>query len=108
MRLHLSLSLSFASGLPLVSTLPISLISRPFLAHFSPHFEIAWRLAAKGGNVVLGDISADAGKRLADDINAKHSGRAAFAVCNVTSKKDQEALFALAKTTFGSVDVRGC
>ncbi|KAI8588371.1 hypothetical protein HDU89_003607 [Geranomyces variabilis] len=66
---------------------------------------LAWRIARKGGNVVLGDISAPAGKALTDEINAQHPRRAVFAVCDVTSKKDQEALFTLAKTQFGSIDI---
>ncbi|KAJ3163044.1 hypothetical protein HDU86_002213 [Geranomyces michiganensis] len=66
---------------------------------------LAWRVARKGGNVVLGDISAPAGKALADEINAQFPRRAVFAVCDVTKKQDQEALFTLAKTQFGSIDI---
>ncbi|KAJ3153061.1 hypothetical protein HDU86_005359 [Geranomyces michiganensis] len=58
-----------------------------------------------GGNVVLGDISSKAGSALADEINAKYPGRAVFAVCDVTSKKDQENLFALARTKYGRIDI---
>ncbi|KAJ3177323.1 hypothetical protein HDU87_004575 [Geranomyces variabilis] len=66
---------------------------------------LAWRLAGKGGHVVLGDLSAKAGSALKDEINAKYPGHAIFQVCDVASKKDQENLFALAKNQFRSVDI---
>ncbi|KNC96397.1 uncharacterized protein SPPG_08296 [Spizellomyces punctatus DAOM BR117] len=66
---------------------------------------LAWRLTGKGGKVVLGDISEAAGKALEKELNAKHPGSAVFAVCDVTKKSDQERLFELAKSKFGSIDI---
>ncbi|TPX64520.1 hypothetical protein SpCBS45565_g05800 [Spizellomyces sp. 'palustris'] len=68
-------------------------------------FQPAWRLTGKGGKVVLGDISDNAGKTLEKELNAKHPGSAVFAVCDVTKKSDQERLFELAKSKFGSIDI---
>ncbi|KAI8908133.1 hypothetical protein DFJ77DRAFT_165500 [Powellomyces hirtus] len=66
---------------------------------------LAWRLVGKGAKLVLGDITADAGKALENEINAKYPNRAVFTVCDVTSKSDQQNLFTVAKKHFGQVNI---
>jgi NADP-dependent 3-hydroxy acid dehydrogenase YdfG len=57
-------------------------------------------LARQGAKVVLGARRADRLKRLADEIG-KEGGQAAYAVLDVTSPPDNEAIVRLAKEKFG-------
>ncbi|UMP00629.1 3-oxoacyl-ACP reductase [Amycolatopsis sp. EV170708-02-1] len=59
----------------------------------------ARRLASEGGKVVIGDISADAGKAAADEVGGL------FVQADVTDAEQVEALFQTTVDTFGSVDV---
>ncbi len=59
----------------------------------------ARRFAAEGARVVIGDIDDDRGPSLADEL------RGAYARTDVTDAAAVEALFALAKSSYGSVDV---
>jgi NAD(P)-dependent dehydrogenase (short-subunit alcohol dehydrogenase family) len=59
----------------------------------------ARRFAAEGARVVIGDIDSDRGPQVADEV------RGAFARTDVTDPASVTALFALAKSSYGSVDV---
>ncbi|MFJ8910093.1 3-oxoacyl-ACP reductase [Amycolatopsis sp. NPDC102389] len=59
----------------------------------------ARRLASEGAKVVIGDISADAGKAAADEVGGL------FVQADVTDAEQVEALFQTTVDTFGSVDV---
>ncbi|OXM53452.1 3-oxoacyl-ACP reductase [Amycolatopsis alba] len=59
----------------------------------------ARRLASEGAKVVIGDISADAGKAAADEVGGL------FVQADVTDADQVEALFQTAVDEFGSVDV---
>ena len=59
----------------------------------------ARRLAAEGARVVIGDLDADRGPGLADDLDG------AFLATDVTDADQVQALFALANDRYGSVDV---
>lgn len=61
-------------------------------------------LARQGAKVVLGARREDRLKRIADEIG-KDGGQAAYAVLDVTSPTDNEAIVRLAKEKFGRVDV---
>ena len=61
-------------------------------------------LARQGAKVVLGARREDRLKRIADEIG-NHGGQAAYAVLDVTSASDNEAIVHLAKERFGRVDV---
>ncbi|MGW4831263.1 3-oxoacyl-ACP reductase [Amycolatopsis japonica] len=59
----------------------------------------ARRLASEGAKVVIGDISAEAGKAAADEVGGL------FVQADVTDAEQVEALFQNTVDTFGSVDV---
>ena len=59
----------------------------------------ARRFAAEGARVVIGDIDADRGPEVATELQG------AFARTDVTDAGSVEALFALAHSSYGSVDV---
>jgi len=59
----------------------------------------ARRFAAEGARVVIGDIDAERGPQVADEVQG------AFARTDVTDPESVAALFALAKGSYGSVDV---
>ncbi|MFI9456413.1 3-oxoacyl-ACP reductase [Amycolatopsis coloradensis] len=59
----------------------------------------ARRLASEGAKVVIGDISAEAGKAAADEVGGL------FVQADVTDAEQVEALFQTTVDTFGSVDV---
>ncbi|GAB3728751.1 3-oxoacyl-ACP reductase [Amycolatopsis oliviviridis] len=59
----------------------------------------ARRLASEGAKVVIGDISAEAGKAAADEVGGL------FVQADVTDADQVEALFQTTVDTFGSVDV---
>jgi NAD(P)-dependent dehydrogenase (short-subunit alcohol dehydrogenase family) len=59
----------------------------------------ARRLAGEGAAVVIGDLDAERGPGLADELGG------AFVVTDVTDADQVRALFALAKERFGAVDV---
>ncbi|UUV30193.1 3-oxoacyl-ACP reductase [Amycolatopsis roodepoortensis] len=59
----------------------------------------ARRLASEGAKVVIGDISAEAGKAAADEVGGL------FVQADVTDVEQVEALFQTTVDTFGSVDV---
>ncbi|MEO7126924.1 MAG: 3-oxoacyl-ACP reductase [Nakamurella sp.] len=59
----------------------------------------ARRFAAEGARVVIGDIDAEHGPQVAEELNG------AFAKTDVTNKESVDALFALAHSTYGSVDI---
>ncbi len=59
----------------------------------------ARRLASEGAKVVIGDISAEAGKAAADEVGGL------FVQADVTEAEQVEALFQTTVDTFGSVDV---
>ena len=59
----------------------------------------ARRLAAEGARVVIGDLDADRGPGLAEELGG------AFLATDVTDAGQVQALFALANERFGSVDV---
>src|SRR5919202_1694145 len=61
-------------------------------------------LARQGAKVVLGARREDRLKRIADEIG-RDGGQAAYAVLDVTSPSDNEAIVHLAKEKFGRVDV---
>jgi 3-oxoacyl-[acyl-carrier protein] reductase len=64
---------------------------------------IARRLAEEGASVVVADIRDDAGRRVAESIQAS-GGRAAFTHVDVTRSADMQALVAFAVGTFGRLD----
>lgn len=59
----------------------------------------ARRFAAEGARVVIGDIDADRGPGIAEEIDG------AFALTDVTDQGSVEALFALAHDSYGSIDI---
>ncbi|RSN33433.1 3-oxoacyl-ACP reductase [Amycolatopsis sp. WAC 01416] len=59
----------------------------------------ARRLASEGAKVVIGDISAEAGKAAADEVGGL------FVQADVTDAEQVDALFQTTVDTFGSVDV---
>jgi len=63
------------------------------------------RLAAEGGQVVIGDLKADQLHGTAADIARQTGRRALPVVCDVTQEADVQALFAAALQAFGRVDV---
>lgn len=65
---------------------------------------IARRLAAEGGRVLVNDINAQAGQRVAADIRAA-GGEAVFFQADVTKSKDVEAMVQEAVQCFGRLDV---
>lgn len=65
---------------------------------------IARRLAAEGGRVLVNDINAQAGQRVAADIRAA-GGEAVFFQADVTKSKDVEAMVQEAVQRFGRLDV---
>ncbi len=65
---------------------------------------IARRLAAEGAAVVVNDINAQAGERVAGDI-ASAGARALFIAADVTASRDMKALVQRAVEFFGSLDV---
>jgi len=64
----------------------------------------ARRLAAEGASVMLTDVSADAGRAVADEIIAA-GGRAAFCNHDVTSEAEWERAVAATAERFGSLNV---
>ena len=65
---------------------------------------IARRLAAEGGRVLVNDINAQAGQRVAADIRAA-GGEAVFFQADVTQSRDVEAMVLEAVQRFGRLDV---
>lgn len=63
---------------------------------------IADKLAEEGANVILTDIAKD---RLQTALKTYAADTAAYAVCDVTSKKSIEQAFATAVLAFGGVDI---
>ncbi|KVK53992.1 oxidoreductase [Agrobacterium sp. D14] len=61
-------------------------------------------LAGKGAKMVLGARRADKLKTIADEIE-QNGGQAVFQELDVTSQADNDAIVALAKETFGGLDV---
>ncbi len=59
----------------------------------------ARRFAAEGAHVVIGDIDSGAGPAIADRLGGT------FTRTDVTDKQSVDALFALAKETYGAVDI---
>ncbi len=59
----------------------------------------AKRFAVEGAHVVIGDVDAERGPEIAEELSG------AFVKSDVTSKESVDALFAFAKNTYGSVDV---
>lgn len=57
------------------------------------------RFAQEGAKVVIGDLDETNGPKIADEVGGT------FVRCDVTSKEDVDALFATAKSTYGSVDI---
>ena len=65
---------------------------------------IAQRLAAEGANVVVNDINAAAGQKVAADIVAS-GGKAVFFAADVTKTADVQALVQAAVSAYGRLDV---
>ena len=65
---------------------------------------IARRLAAEGGRVLVNDINAQAGQRVAADIRAA-GGEAVFFQADVTQSRDVEAMVQETVQRFGRLDV---
>ena len=61
--------------------------------------------AAEGANVVLADINEQALVALCKEINEKGEGKAVYSVCDVRVYAEVEKTAALAKDTFGSIDI---
>ncbi|MGL5810807.1 MAG: 3-oxoacyl-ACP reductase, partial [Nocardioides sp.] len=61
------------------------------------------RFVAEGARVVIGDIADDAGARLADELGGAEA--ATYVHVDVTSKEDVDALFRIARQTYGAVDI---
>jgi NAD(P)-dependent dehydrogenase (short-subunit alcohol dehydrogenase family) len=59
----------------------------------------AKRFAAEGAHVVIGDVDAEHGPQIAEELGG------AFAKTDVTKKESVDALFKLAHDTYGSVDI---
>jgi NAD(P)-dependent dehydrogenase (short-subunit alcohol dehydrogenase family) len=59
----------------------------------------ARRFAAEGAKVVIGDVDTSNGPRVADGVGGT------FVAVDVTSKEQVDALFKVAKDTYGSVDI---
>jgi NAD(P)-dependent dehydrogenase (short-subunit alcohol dehydrogenase family) len=57
------------------------------------------RFAEEGAKVVIGDVDATNGKRIADEVGAT------FVQCDVTDVEQVDELFATANSTYGSVDI---
>jgi NAD(P)-dependent dehydrogenase (short-subunit alcohol dehydrogenase family) len=61
------------------------------------------RFVEEGARVVIGDIDDERGRTLVGELGGAEV--ATYAHVDVTSKEEVDALFALAKTTYGSVDI---
>jgi NAD(P)-dependent dehydrogenase (short-subunit alcohol dehydrogenase family)/GMP synthase-like glutamine amidotransferase len=61
------------------------------------------RFVAEGAKVVVGDIADEAGGRLVEELGGASS--ATYAHVDVTNKAEVDALFKVAKDTYGSVDI---
>jgi len=57
------------------------------------------RFAEEGAKVVIGDIDDDHGPTIADEVGGS------YVHCDVTSKEQVDAMYALAKEKYGSVDI---
>lgn len=57
------------------------------------------RFAQEGAKVAIGDLDDTRGREVADEVGGS------YVHCDVTSKDDVDALFAVAKDTYGSVDI---
>jgi 3alpha(or 20beta)-hydroxysteroid dehydrogenase len=66
---------------------------------------ISKQLAAEGAKVLLADRRQELGEAVAKEIASQHPGAARFAALDVTSEKEWEAAVALARETFGGIDV---
>jgi len=66
---------------------------------------IALRLGEAGANVVIGDIEGDLAKSAADDLVARHGGKAIGAFMNVAETASVKAAADLAAQTFGGIDI---
>ena len=66
--------------------------------------EAARMFGREGAAVVVSDVDAAAGERVASEVRAA-GGRAVFIAANVRSAKEVEALYAGAKAAFGKVNV---
>jgi 3(or 17)beta-hydroxysteroid dehydrogenase len=65
---------------------------------------IAARLAAEGARVMVADIAAEPGRRVAESI-ASGGGEAACAACDVTSEADWDRVVSATAAAFGPPDV---
>jgi len=65
---------------------------------------IAKRFAAEGASIVVNDVNAQGGERVAREIGAA-GGRAAFCAGDVSSDRDVAALVRFALDTYGDLDV---
>lgn len=65
---------------------------------------IAYGLAKQGAAVVIAEVKADAGQRVAEEIQ-KAGGKALAVTCDVSKKADVEAMVAKTVDAFGGVDI---
>jgi 3-oxoacyl-[acyl-carrier protein] reductase len=66
---------------------------------------MARRFVEEGAKVVIADINATTGTKVADDLNGSKSGSALFHETNVTSQSSWEKLLEASLKEFGRVDV---
>lgn len=67
--------------------------------------QIARVLAAQGARVYIGDLNAEAGERVAGEIDKGGGGEANFVPLNVTEPESVEAAFALIDAAGGPIDI---
>jgi len=72
-----------------------------------PARHAAWSFAKNGANIVIGDIFVQGAHDIVDAINRlpPGSGKACWKRCDVTKWEDQVALYELAMSKFGGVDI---
>lgn len=62
-------------------------------------------LAEVGVQVVIADVSEDAGQSVASELSAKYGGKHIFAFTNVTDKDSVDSMIKCAVDTFGTIDI---
>lgn len=80
--------------------------SQPFVLPM-PHPQTLFSCFSRRANVVVGDIFVQGAQDIVDAINRlpPGNGKACWKRCDVTNWEDQVALFELAMTRFGGVDI---
>ena len=66
---------------------------------------IAEELYSKGANIVIADLNAELGQKVADDLSFSAGGKAIFLSCDVADFKSVEEMVSRAVGAFGRIDV---